>query len=317
MSKRSDNRIALRAAVYYFIAGSIWIFATDLIFGQLAHSISELSWVQTVKGSFFVLMSATFVFIIFKRLAARASSAESLRVIGQAAATIVHDLRNQVHVIKSGLDLYSLEDSSDDERTEYKRLIDDRIESMLSLSQDILDFSRGNLKISCSAVNLSAMCENVITSIRPVFDKRGVSLKLENSPAGHEPVTIMGDAGKLERAIINLLSNSLQACTSGDTAVLRLQAGRDKITLEVEDSGSGVPEQLHDKLFEPFVTFGKDDGTGLGLAIVKTIVEFHKGEIAFVPVAKGALFRITLPPSTQAEASTASRKESASKAGVV
>ena len=84
MTIKSETKLALRAAVYYLVAGCVWIFATDFILGHLVRSVSELSRAQSMKGTFFVIASAAIVFGISRSLILKAQRAEALSKIGQA-----------------------------------------------------------------------------------------------------------------------------------------------------------------------------------------------------------------------------------------
>jgi signal transduction histidine kinase len=106
---------------------------------------------------------------------------------------------------------------------------------------------------------------------------------------------VAGDSNKLERAITNLLTNSMQACARGGSVTLRVKHHNGKVQIEVQDDGPGVAPEIRESLFEPFVSEGKPDGTGLGLAIVRSIVTAHGGVVSLIPSESGALFRIALP----------------------
>jgi two-component system sensor histidine kinase HydH len=103
------------------------------------------------------------------------------------------------------------------------------------------------------------------------------------------------DAELMERVLVNLLSNAVQASPPGSTVTIKTRLAGDSVEIDVIDRGCGVDPQMADTIFNPFVTT-KSDGTGLGLAIVSKIVDEHGGSIVFESEPnKGAIFRVTLP----------------------
>jgi signal transduction histidine kinase len=105
------------------------------------------------------------------------------------------------------------------------------------------------------------------------------------------------DPRKLERALYNLLLNACEAAPSGYGRVL-VTVGRtgSSLIIEVSDNGPGIAEPIREKLFHPFVSYGKENGTGLGLTVVQKIVQDHGGEVLMERTADDrTVFRITLP----------------------
>ncbi len=116
------------------------------------------------------------------------------------------------------------------------------------------------------------------------------------------PVSLSVDVGLMERVLVNLLRNALDAASEGRVR-LRWRPDDDQVVFWVEDSGPGIDPDVRDRLFEPFFTTkAVGDGTGLGLAVVHSIVEEHGGtvEVGDSPLG-GASFRVTLPQRPDAE----------------
>jgi signal transduction histidine kinase len=129
------------------------------------------------------------------------------------------------------------------------------------------------------------------------MNKKQIRLKMEINP---ELPAVLGDSAGLEEVIINLVGNALDILDPGGRIrivadkVTRRDGGQD-VALLVEDDGPGVPPELGDSIFEPFIT-GRRDGTGLGLYLVRRIVERHHGSVQlFSQPGKGARFLIRLP----------------------
>ena len=104
---------------------------------------------------------------------------------------------------------------------------------------------------------------------------------------------MLGDAGQLGQLVLNVLGNAVEAAGPGGEVDVRLAAEKDRLVLEVRDSGPGPAEEVAGRLFEPFVT-GKPEGVGLGLAVARQVVEAHGGRIGWRREAGRTVFRIEL-----------------------
>ena len=100
---------------------------------------------------------------------------------------------------------------------------------------------------------------------------------------------------RIRRVLENLVTNAAAAVGPGGRVKVRSAATPQGLRLEVEDTGPGIPEEVRETLFEPFVTFGKKEGTGLGLAIVKTLTERNGGTIRFESSSSGTRFLLDFP----------------------
>jgi signal transduction histidine kinase len=105
------------------------------------------------------------------------------------------------------------------------------------------------------------------------------------------------DAKKLERALYNLLLNACEAVSASSGRIeVDLQAVADGAEIRVSDNGRGIPELIRDRLFQPFVSSGKENGTGLGLTVVQKIVQDHGGDVAVERTSgQGTVFKVVLP----------------------
>jgi signal transduction histidine kinase len=108
----------------------------------------------------------------------------------------------------------------------------------------------------------------------------------------------MFDTKKLERVFYNLLRNACEALTSESGIIrvsIRPETGN-RLCARVTDDGVGIPKAIRDRLFKPFVSYGKENGTGLGLAVVHKIVQDHAGEVTVESTSSaGTTFKIILP----------------------
>lgn len=214
-------------------------------------------------------------------------------------ADVSHELRTPTTNISLYLEL--LENAQPQKQHQYISIIKEQSQQLVKLVEDILDLSRlTRVKIakgSFSYFDLGLLIDQVITSLRPLANGAGISLK--NEAALDLPV-FYGEQNQIARLLSNLLSNSIRYTTKG---YVKVKAIRDdqQVCIEVSDSGIGINTDDLPHIFERFyrgknVRQSKISGTGLGLAIVKEIVELHEGRIEVHSESNlGSKFTVWLP----------------------
>ncbi len=221
--------------------------------------------------------------------------ANRLATIGQMLSGVVHDLKNPIAIINGYVQLMA---RSDDRarRDEHAATIKRQFEALNQMTRELLNYARGERNLLRRKVfvpdffaELSELLEN---ELRP----QGIELVLDLQYRQD----MLVDAGKFQRLVLNLARNGADSMPDGGTFTVRSRLetiGSDPcVVLEFEDTGSGIPVGIRGRLFEEFVTEGKEHGTGLGLAIVKKIVEEHDGTISFVSALdEGTTFTICIP----------------------
>jgi signal transduction histidine kinase len=120
-----------------------------------------------------------------------------------------------------------------------------------------------------------------------------------------ERVAITLDRNRMERVLVNLLVNSLQAMPRGGSIHLSAVADCRSVVIRIRDSGPGIHPEIRHRLFQPFATAGKADGIGLGLAFSRQAVLDHGGEMWAEPNSEGACFAVRLPLTLESRAATA------------
>ncbi|MEO0510722.1 MAG: ATP-binding protein [Verrucomicrobiota bacterium] len=218
---------------------------------------------------------------------------EKLALVGTMVSSILHDFKNPFAIISMGAQLI-LRNSRDNEKvTKLCNNIESQIRSMVHMANDLAAFSRGENEIEISNVSLKALFKYFNELNAPVIADGKVTLELE-----HNHISMEGDQIKLLRVLQNLVGNAIDAILSkkenGHVSVIAKLTG-DNVILTVSDDGPGIPEEIQDTLFEPFVTQGKTGGTGLGTAIAKSIITSHNGHIDFETGAQGTTFTVCLP----------------------
>lgn len=216
---------------------------------------------------------------------------EKLSTIGTMAAGIVHDLKNPVAVIKGYLEMADSDSIGRETRRKFLSTVDQEANRMLALVQDLLDYSQGSVEIQRTWLEAHEYADQVQRALSPLFQARGVAFILQLDYRG--PLQI--DPDRFLRVLINIADNAAAVLEPNQKFTLRVMGAPQKVVFELEDNGPGIPVEIQDRLFDPFVTQGKKHGTGLGLAIARSIVEAHGGSITFKSSSAGTVFRIGLP----------------------
>jgi signal transduction histidine kinase len=220
--------------------------------------------------------------------------------LGMAA----HDLRSPLGAIVSYSE-YLLdqerEHTPEDDR-ELVGVIRKSSEFMLGLINDLLDISKiesGNLNLKPSMLNLSDLISQSVELNRVFAVKKGIDIQVVRN--GNLPETVVWDSSKIEQVLNNLLGNAIKFSHPDSTITVHLSVDDNKLVIQVEDKGDGLPVEIIDQLFIPFSKASRvgthgEKGTGLGLAIVRRICEGHGGQIQAENMSEGGTrFTVMLP----------------------
>ena len=224
------------------------------------------------------------------------SSFEQMR---RFTSDVSHELRTPLTAIRSVGEI-GLREPRDE--AAYREIIGSMLEDSHRLSglvERLLALSRadtGDVKLSPEAIDLGELAENVTTHLAVLAEEKQQSLTIERVGA---PGCI-GDRLVLRQALINLVDNAIKYTPAGGQICVRVADASDGATLEVSDTGPGIPAERQDRIFDRFYRGahdppGESSGSGLGLAIAKWAVEANLGTLSYEPAeGGGAAFRITL-----------------------
>jgi signal transduction histidine kinase len=217
---------------------------------------------------------------------------ERLAAIGQMAGSIVHDLRNPLATISTAAETLNRNGLAPEQR---QTLLESQLRSvqrMHSMLRELLDYTRGSYDFKLERHSLATLVERSVQGVSGHALRTGIVIENQISPE----LFVKADAEHLQRVFENVLTNSIQAMPDGGLVSLGAVKLDGKAYIDVTDNGPGVPIEIRERLFEPFVSHGKLGGTGLGLAIAQSIVEAHGGTISLKATdAPGANFCIILP----------------------
>jgi two-component system, NtrC family, sensor histidine kinase HydH len=192
--------------------------------------------------------------------------------LGQAAAVIVHDLRNPILNIKAAMRRVEKGTISSKEAA---AAVNGAIEKMELIMNGALDFSKP-LQLNRGEGDAAALIEELLRNSAAKAEQEGIAL---TTWVTEQPVTVMVDPAFMQRALVNLVNNAIEASQKGQNVSIRLRRKDDVAIITIRDHGKGMDQETLRNLFIPFYS-KKGSGTGLGMAVAKKIVEEHGGRIA-------------------------------------
>jgi PAS domain S-box-containing protein len=226
--------------------------------------------------------------------AAKLKDTERLAAIGQTAGMVGHDIRNPLQSILGDLflakeEIYSIADPNvKASLNESLQNIENAIDYVNKIVADLQDFARP-IKPNNQKVDVQKICEELLAKTA-IPENIQVDCKIDDSAR-----TIIADETLLKRIIINLMTNAVQAMPSGGKLTIRAFKEKQTVRIFVQDTGSGIPEEIKSKIFTPLFTT-KSKGQGFGLAVVKRLTEALNGQVSFQSqVGEGTTFILRLP----------------------
>jgi len=205
---------------------------------------------------------------------------ERLATIGRMASSVSHDLRHYLAAIYANSEFLATDRLSPNERAEIFADIRAAVNETADMIESLLIFSRTGGGTRRQPEMFAALAERAAALIKANPDSEGVSLAVYCSDPN--ATAVMADGKQIERAISNLLLNACQSVRTmgGDAHVdIAVETQDRQVIVNVVDNGPGVPEAIRDRLFEPFVSEGKQKGTGLGLTLARCIALEHGGDV--------------------------------------
>lgn len=215
------------------------------------------------------------------------------------ATGLAHEIRNPLTAIS--VRLFTLQKSLKPGSSEQgdAALIRNEIDRLEQILKNFLKLARP-AEPKTIQIHAEAALREVADLLAPQLKRRNIQVKLDKSTG----TPFMADPVQLKQVLINLIQNAAESIDGNGTVTLRARESTGNtapktVIIEVEDTGSGIPPEVEERLFDPFFST-KDNGTGLGLPIAAKIIEQHKGTLDFeTRPGDGTVFRITLPASSQ------------------
>ena len=247
-----------------------------------------------------------------KQLQGQLLQSQKMESVGTLAGGIAHDFNNIVAIILGHISLLNDCAGLDDKAKQRVRIIENSARKAGQIVSKLMSFSR-KASFEILPVNLNNIIKDTVELCETMARSRKVAIKMET---GDNIPCIHGDSNQMEQVLMNLFVNAMDAMPDGGTIIIGtefveiernnhvhplLSSGK-YILMRVTDTGTGIPEEIKDKIFNPFFTTKEQGkGTGLGLAMVYGIVKEHKGVLNVKSkTGKGTTFEIYLPPSDAA-----------------
>ena len=225
------------------------------------------------------------------RLAQEMINNERLSAVGRMASTIIHDIKNPMGTLR----VYAQVMKKKSGNEEAAKLADEmihQVDRFVNMAQEILDFSRGVSATHIEETEFGEVMEDVLAFIEKDLTKRNIKIEKILNFQGKVKV----DQDKIVRVFYNIASNAADAMPTGGMLTVTTEEAGGMVKVDFKDTGTGMPEEVKRKIFEPFVTYGKKHGTGLGMAIVKKVMDDHKGKIEIeTEMGKGTTIRLLFP----------------------
>ena len=203
---------------------------------------------------------------------------DKLKLLGKLSASLVHDLRNPLSVIKLNLDyLKMVENELPAEANESVVVCLDALERIQYLIDDILTFTRKNFngKKACS---INGITKSAYDIMRTNAERKNIKMVLQLDPSDFVGYY---DKSKLLQVFINLITNAIESCnTNGEIKIKTYSEGANYLIWEIRDNGIGIREENKGKIFQDFYT-NKEKGTGLGLSVCKMLLEESNAVLDF------------------------------------
>ncbi len=223
---------------------------------------------------------------------------ERLAALGQMAAGVAHEVRNPLASILLCANMLSKDLCDKPESQSLADQIATAVHALDGIVGDVLAFA-GPGTSRFRNVTLTAVLTDVIRLVAPRANDNRCNVSVDCRVAD---ATIAADGAQIQRALLNLAFNAVDAAGDGDVRIVMSETDRE-IQMRISDSGSGVSDEIKERIFEPFFTT-KDSGTGLGLAIVYRIVASHGGRIIVGDRdGGGAVFCVALPRNHETQTS--------------
>ncbi len=212
-----------------------------------------------------------------------------LRRLQSVGAKVAHELKNPLASIKGLCQLVARTPES--ERTQERlAVVASEISRMETILAEYLSFSRPLEDLKPETLDVAALARDVLDIVAGRADQAGVSLEIEATPT-----QVKGDSRRLKEALINLVSNAVEATPSGGRVSLRVRTTQNGVTLSVRDTGRGISVEDLERLGTSFFTT-RPNGTGLGVVLAQSVITQHGGTLDYKStLGQGTTATITLP----------------------
>jgi PAS domain S-box-containing protein len=232
-----------------------------------------------------------------KKMEEQLLQAEKLRAVGEMASGVAHDFNNALAAILGNAQLL-LYTAKDEEIKETLRTIEKVAKDSAQTVRRLQDFTRKSVHKELFKLDINTIIKDAIEMTKPKWkdEVQGRGIHIEMVSDFEEIPPVVGNASELREVITNMIFNAIEALPEGGKIEIRTFSRKDKVTIQISDTGIGMSEEVRKKAFEPFFTTKPFTNTGLGLSMSYGIIRRIGGEIELESkVGRGTTFTILLP----------------------
>jgi len=233
-----------------------------------------------------------------RRIGDEIEMSRRLSASGRLTRGVAHEVKNPINAIVLHLQL--LQNKLAQQEPDTKRhmdIIDSEIHRLDRVVQTLVDFTRPR-DLHLEEVDMRRLLDDVAQLAAPDAEQHGVTID-RHLPNARLPIKV--DVDLVKQAILNVVINGVQAMPAGGTLTISAMRDNGVVTAEVHDQGGGIPQDMHDKIFELYFTT-KKEGSGIGLAQTYQILQWHYGTVDFESAeGAGTVFRFRIPAAGTAE----------------
>ena len=217
--------------------------------------------------------------------------ADRLASIGKMAASVAHEIKNPVAGVLGALQVFDGDIPEGDSRKDILAEMKLQLERVDRAVNELLSYARPTPPVF-EEFAINRLIEKTVSLLSQQVNGKSITIKMNLTD---EEIILWADRKQIQQLLWNIMLNGLQAIETSGTLTVTLSRGDSSVSIDVSDSGKGIPFELRDRIFKPFFT-SKHKGTGLGMTISKRIVEQHSGSIRVSSrVGKGTKVTIVLP----------------------
>ena len=234
-----------------------------------------------------------------RRIGDEIEMSRRLSASGRLTRGVAHEVKNPINAIVLHLQLLRNKLSQQEPDTRrHMDIIDTEIRRLDRVVQTLVDFTRPR-DLRLEEVDLRRLMEDVAQLAAPDAEQHGVTIE-RHMPEQRLPIKV--DIDLMKQALLNVVINGVQAMPQGGLLTISARRENNAVVAEIRDEGGGIPQDMHDKIFELYFTT-KKDGSGIGLAQTYQILQWHYGSVDFESAeGTGTVFRFHIPAGAVLEA---------------
>ncbi len=296
-------RLAFFFSAVYMAVCSVYVWQSDALLGRLSITRERLTEIAQIKGILFVFLTSILLFagigLLLRQILRREEAmqrqkeamlhAEERATAALFATSVAHDMNNILSVCLAEVDALG-ETATAAQRDSMKNL-GAACGNLVGLARRLMNIGQTAVSSPVDDIDLERECRDILALAKTHRHCRGCTLSID----AEGDLQIRANVLQLRQAILNLFLNAAEAMQGSGKIVLRLRRENGIVSIEMHDSGPGIPVEAREKIFSAFYST-KAGGMGLGLLSVKTCSDTHQGTVCVgdSPLG-GAMFRMTLP----------------------